>query len=341
VSLETLLTQSENAEIHQAVLSVLGEWKFDIPAALQITQAHQPQPENRPAWFECLARLGVLSKDAAIRSAIAETLEASLSRRISRPGCLGTLASHQENWSFPTTGITPEQHLQAMVDAGTDGDLWEGDYHGKIASNIQTHCQQYPHLITNLLAALRQALTEKDNWPARRIALAGLSACTEVMPSETQRAAGSAEELEALLVASSQDAGSFNARRFAISALGYLRKVTPAVVPVLVAGLQENVDIVREDTIKTVTRFQRVQGDILPELLPYLTFENAPTLNANIAKLLGALGVSPAADASSLRPRIIQALAEAVESPVSQQEVDGKKLANIFYEELLRVAGWL
>ena len=87
---------------------------------------------------------------------------------------------------------------------------------------------------------------------------------------------------------------------------------------------------------------------------PHLTGESASTAYG-VAKLLGALGTSPAAEVANLRPRIIAALVEAIQHENSQRKVvvaeigpfgtrfeESKgKLVDHLYEALLRVAGWV
>ncbi len=159
----------------------------------------------------------------------------------------------------------------------------------------------------------------------------------------------SAADLEPLLLWASADTDSLDTRRFAITALSYLRVITPEVLAALL-HLAGNTEEVRNDALAAAGRFNRRHpslGQALPPaLIAALTDPSA--LRARTAvRLLEALGTSPAASsAPGLRRQIVQALAAALQAPnsrrpvwVSAEEADGT-LDRDLYQALLRVAGF-
>jgi hypothetical protein len=139
-------------------------------------------------------------------------------------------------------------------------------------------------------------------------------------------------------------------RRFALTALSYLREVTPAVVPALLAGCQD-VEIVQKDAIEAAQRFHIIKGDeraLLAELAQALTGESLSTAYA-VAHVLGALGTSPVGATAGLREQIITHLVAALDHPNSQRTVilygerefndkSKGKLEETLFEVLLKVA---
>lgn len=241
-----------------------------------------------------------------------------------------------------------QRQLAALLDAGVNDDIWNDDYHGVLVLAARRQVQAVTdsdHLLIALLRRLQQAVVERG-WPSHRIALAAVAACAEEMPAALQRAAPQAISvpLEALLVQATTNAHSFNSRRFALTALSHLRTVTPAVVPALLAGCQDT-ESVQRDAIAAAGRFQQIDGppeEMLSLLVPALTGESIQTAYA-VTKLLGALGTSAAGEAAGLRDAIITALVDALDREGRQRTVtaddDPKKLADIYYEVLLQVAG--
>jgi hypothetical protein len=244
-----------------------------------------------------------------------------------------------------------QRQLAALLDAGVDDDPWDDDYHGGLVLAARRQVQAVTdsdHLLMALLRRLQAAMRAKGDkgWCPRRIALAAVAACTEEMPAALQRAVPQAISgpLEALLVQATTDAHSFSSRRFALTALSHLRTVTPAVVPALLAGCQDT-ESVQRDAIAAAGRFQQIDGppeEMLSLLVPALTGESIQTAYA-VTKLLGALGTSAAGEAAGLRDAIITALVDALDREGRQRTVkvgdDPKKLADIYYEVLLQVAG--
>jgi hypothetical protein len=165
------------------------------------------------------------------------------------------------------------------------------------------------------------------------------------MPVAVQRTAQQLlhYNLQELLVKATTDAESWSVRRFSITALSHLRTVTPDVVSALLAGLQDNSDGVRQDTITAVERFQFISGNPLPRLTPALTGESMSTAYM-VAQLLGTLGVSAAGQSAGLRDEIITALVDALNHSNSQREVvfnryigskeSGGEFANELYTDL-------
>ena len=238
------------------------------------------------------------------------------------------------------------KQFTALLEAGSDNYVWNDRYHKFLVLAAQHFIKHAPDsLVTELLRLLIERLeraVETNDWPVRRMALAVVAACAVVMPTTVQQAARG--KLERLLVRGTVDAVSFTSRRFALTALSYLRTVTADVVPALLAGCQD-IEIVQQDAIAAARRFRRIEGDLLPALLPALTGESASTAYA-VAHLLGALGTSAAGTSAGLHERIIAALVEALKDPGSKCIVtiagrDRGTLENVLYDVLLRVAGWI
>ncbi len=233
--------------------------------------------------------------------------------------------------------------LIALLEAGTDDDNWDDEYHGIIVKAIRELLEHSASLLPTLLIRLQLAISER-NWPSRRIILAAVAACSEVMPIAVQRACPG--NLEILLVKAATDAESYTSRRFAIRALSYLRTVTPAIIPALLAGCQD-IKAVQNDTIAAASGFQTIEGVPFPlgRLTDALTGESTSTAYA-VIQLLGALGASAAGEASDLREQIIEALVGALKNPISKKKllIPGQneiKLEDALYTALLQVTGWI
>jgi hypothetical protein len=209
--------------------------------------------------------------------------------------------------------------LTALLDAGVDDDIWNGKYHTVLIIAVRLHIEQHPDLLKRLYRRLQRAI-ERQGWQERRIVLAAIAACAEVMPRTVQEQCG--EGLEALLVKGTTDAESFTSRRFALTALSYLPEATRDVVPALLAGCQD-VEIVQKDAIEAARRFHIIKGNeraLLAELAQALTGESLSTAYA-VAHVLGALGTSPVGATAGLREQIITHLVAALDHPNSQREV--------------------
>jgi hypothetical protein len=223
--------------------------------------------------------------------------------------------------------------LTSILEAGTDDDMWNDNYHGVLAIAVQKHLEQHPELIPTLLARLEQAL-ELQDWPSRRIMLAAVAAYIEEHPAK----------LEAMLVRGTTDAGSFNSRRHALTALSYLRTVTPAIVPALLAGCQD-IDIVQRDAFAAAGRFQEVEGDVLSELEPWLTGESTKTAYA-VTQVLSSLGTSTAGAVAGRREQIVTMLVKALQHPQCRREVviggtNKGTLEDALYTAVLKVSDWV
>ncbi len=139
-------------------------------------------------------------------------------------------------------GLTPPQALAALLAAGSDDDLWDA-YHERVVRAARKLLEAQPEaLFPALLGHLEDALTTADDWPPQRIALAVAAAAAEALPAYFRRRADPAR-LERLLVQATRDAGSFNTRRFALTALSHLRRVTPAVAGALLAALRDTDEV--------------------------------------------------------------------------------------------------
>ncbi len=366
-----------NPKTQSALLAVLSHWRISTASAGAAVLAKQPHQEAYKDWLTALARLSVLNKAMQadtlpiLKAGLPEPcaaaalvrLEAALVRaplpldhhdspkeRLEKHALKGkALLTKLQNTDLELVAL-----FTALLDAGVDDDAWQDSYHGVLAAAAASLVCEQPEnlgqlLLKNLLHRLNNAITSQG-WPQRRIALAAAAACAEQMPTLLQQVAGGPLHLEQLLIQGSQDYESYNSRRFAIQALGYLRRVTLDVVPVLIAGFRENIEIVQQDAIRSAGHFQQVEAEVIESFIPHLTGESLVTAYG-VARLLGAVGISPAADVAILRPRILTALVEAIRHPNSQKEVKMLKnneeletkgmLVDTLYEELLRVTGWL
>ncbi|MFL5663276.1 MAG: HEAT repeat domain-containing protein, partial [Ktedonobacteraceae bacterium] len=235
----------------------------------------------------------------------------------------------------------------ALLEAGSDEDSWDDNYHGILVIAAWWLIVQSPdslasELLEMLLERLERALVAND-WPTGRIALAIVEACAETMPTMLWNAGQG--RLEMLLIKGATEANSFSSRRFALTALSYLRRVTASIIPALLAACQDNIGIVQKDAVASTSRFQSIEGDLLSELLPALTGPSVRVAYA-VAQLLGALGTSAAGMSAGLSERIITALVQALKDPKNQRNViiagqNKGTLENTLYEVLLRVAGWI
>jgi hypothetical protein len=253
-------------------------------------------------------------------------------------------------FTLQTTLPEAAARLTAVIAAGTDDAGWAENYHALLVKVGRDLILQEPDTfqqtaLQQLVLRQYETALQQGDWPERRFLLALLAALLEQMPQAIQNEAAHvcAEPLETLLVRGAQDAGSFNSRRFALSGLSYLRRVTPTILPVLTAGFLD-VDVVQEDALTAVCRFRSVEGEVVSHLAPYLMDESLQTARA-VGQLLGVLGRSSAGERTAgLRDEIITVLVAALADERSQREVrvgdETKKLEDIFYEALLGVAGW-
>jgi hypothetical protein len=237
------------------------------------------------------------------------------------------------------------RQLRALLAAGTDDDVWDDFYHGRIALAIRELLAQHEEVWSLLLDDLRAALDDGD-WQRHRIALAGLARSAEAMPARFNR---SAADLEPLLLRATRNLDSFNARRFAITALSYLRVITPEVLAALLRLVGDTQEV-QDDALAAAGRFNRLHpslGQALPhELVAALTDPSALRARAAV-RLLEALGTSPAASsAPGLRRQIVAALAAALQAPNSRRYVwvsaktSNGTLDQDLWQALLRVAGF-
>jgi len=138
-------------------------------------------------------------------------------------------------------------------------------------------------------------------------------------------AARSRDELESLLLEGAQDAGSYNSRRFAITALSHLRVATPAVLAALLDAAGD-IAQVQADAVQSAARFRHLSPDWSEEqaLTPLVEALSGPSgARAYLAaRVLAALGRSPAAlGVPGLRGRIAVHLADALRHPDAGREV--------------------
>ncbi|MFL5624312.1 MAG: NACHT domain-containing protein [Ktedonobacteraceae bacterium] len=372
--LQAHLCEETDRDIRRKVIEILGYWpqaQEDVSKILLAWLTRPAPSSDRGALYAALARL------AAHKKGLREVVESTLRAASPQPEADLALvrlrlveamreSKYQSHYSFSFKEKTSKNVLTrletdlpdpfrcfiAIIDAGVDSDLWEGgfykegihywpkSYYELLVITIRIHLERHPDLLSVLLVRLQQALTEQE-WPSCRIMLAAVAACTEIMPTAVRQACQG--NLEALLIKGTTDTGSFNSRRFALTALSYLRVVTEDVALALLAGCQD-IEEVQQDAIAAVSRFQYIEGNPIPILAGALTGESTHTAYA-VAQLLGALGISAASEVAGLREQIIEALINALKDPKSQRDVKISlerkgKLVDTLYKALLQVAGW-
>ena len=355
------LERESDSDICRAILEVLGHCQDETGSISHslLSRLNGDAQKSAPAMlYEALTRL------AARQPKIVKLVLAAVQERLPYPEANAALvrlslmevdhrffyeAGHRKHLDpiatfllskFSEVSLNPVQRLMALLDAGTDSDPWNNRYHGVLVNAVRIHVKQHSELlISPLLTYTEQALLTQ-NWSARRMALAAVATCIEVMPAAVQEAYP--DRLEDLFVRGTIDAESHTSRRFALTALSYLRTVTPKVVPALLAGCQD-IQVVQNDAIAAAKRFQSIEGDLLPTLIAALRNDSTSTAYA-VAQLLGALGTSLANEDTDLQRQIIEALVAALKDPTSQREVvvsnESKgKLEDTLYAVLLQVAG--
>ncbi len=368
--LTALAGEGATNKVREAALEALGHVEAPPPEAVAVlldAVANAGETSCRVAAVRSLGRLlSRLEEGEAVRAALEGSLGAPLAEvreaaaaalaraAVSRHGDRVTAALEELAALLPE----PSSLLRALLAAGTDDDVWdaghqtEEGYHTHVVLAVRALVGRQPDLLAELVAAVERALAveDSDEWPPRRIALAALAACAEATPALFDRHAGrSPAELEALLVRGAQDAGSFTARRSALTALGYLRRVTPAVAGALLAGLRD-VARVQRDAVAAVERFRQVEGDLLDAVAPMLEGESEAAAYG-AARLLAALGRSPAVDErtrQAIRQRLAAALRRELARPLRRyvfllegDDIQSKgSLADALFEALAQVAGW-
>jgi hypothetical protein len=374
----TWLDQEEDTSTRHNIIKVLGRWRGELGAkeigiALLERLNGSLARQDNAALYRALASLTVrqtelvepvrtaLLKDRISPVAVAALLrlEITAAKRAivnqTRPGDRGLVYRSRYHKHVETIGAdlfkylieissSAMEGLRALLDAGTDDDDWDcsiEDHHDVLAVLIRMYIEHSPRLLKALIAHLQQA-AEGEDWQSRRMALAAVLACAEIMPTTLRETAG--DKLESLLIKCATDAESPSSRRFALTTLSYLGMVTPAIVPVLLAGCQDS-GSVQQAALISASRFQSIQGDLLPELTWVLKSKSASSVYAAIC-LLETLGLSPASDSTGVREQILRVLAEAFRYGVPQREIhiagkDKSKLEDKLYTALLRVAGWV
>ncbi|MGB1251152.1 MAG: hypothetical protein ACPG8W_11095, partial [Candidatus Promineifilaceae bacterium] len=339
---------------------LVGVWPHEHAACVAwlIEQLrHADDIDQQAAIWQALARQA--TADKASRAVVLEHLQAALPTR-------GALAAwvrlqHATDKANLLTAMNrlaaePDSCLHAMLDAGCDDDVWrmsdgdmwrvsdDDDYHHWLVASSRAFIEADSQRLLPVLLMRYEASLMKDDWTERRILLAVLAACLEAMPKAVQQASRTSTHgaLEGLLVKGAADANSFTARRHALLGISYLGQVSAAMVPVLIAGCIDNVEVVRRDVVKAAESFQTVEAGVMTALTPYLTGESIITAQT-VGKMLGAIGAHAAYGDNELRSQIEQALVLAIDDSSSDRETEDRiptiKLADVFYEALLTVTG--
>jgi len=364
-----LTLAGQEQKVRQAALVALGHLPSPTPAAVATLQAALTggPVACRAAAAHSLGRLLSRSEeDGAGQTALEAALQDPEEEvRSAAAAALARIALHRHGAEVDAalerlTPFLPDPtfRLHALLQAGSDDDVWDAGagsdgpgYHTRVVRAVRALVGRQPELLSELVSALEKALAA-DTWPPRRIALAALAACAEEMPALFDHHAGrSPAELEALLVRGAREPGSFTARRSALTALGHLRRVTPAVAQALQAGLRD-VGRVQEDAIQAVERFRQIEGDpaaLLPDLAQLLEGESAAAAYG-AARLLAALGRSATieeATRQAIHTLLVQTLRRELAREFPRQvfllegeEIEYKgALAEFLFEALARLSG--
>jgi len=240
----------------------------------------------------------------------------------------------------------PFRCLSALLDAGIDDDEWSDYYHGILTDAVRIHIERHPTLLPALVSRLQLAMKE-GSWPSRRMVLAAIAICMEVMPIAVQEASRQQtyrETLQDLLMKGTTDTESFSSRRFALTALSYLRTINEAIVSVLLTCCR-GTEADQRMAITAARRFQAIQGDPLPVLAAALASESIITAYV-VIQILTALGTSLVAKDNDLHAQIIRILVNELKDARSRRAMNIPEeskgyLEDAIYAALLRVAGWL
>ena len=368
----TWLQKETDWKLRSALIRVLGHWQDQetVPSIARsllsvLSSYPDAHSQEKQALAEALARLAsrhikireevkrVLLEDgirgivlsALVRLSVSESVQSDIYTSGTNSADIRQGLMQNGGTSVVTrlASIIPNRVtcLTALLEAGTDNDVWNDGYHGVLAVAVQKHLELHPDLVPVLLTRLEEALAAQD-WPSRRITLAAVAACIEDRPATIQEAAHG--KLEALLVQGTTDAESFNSRRHALTALSYLRTVTSAVVPALLAGCQD-IDVVQRDTIAAASRFQDMEGNVLSALEPWLTGESVKTAYA-VTQVLSALGTSSAGTGAGRREHIIKLLVQGLQDTQRERKVvidehEVGTLEDVMFTALLKIIDWI
>jgi hypothetical protein len=356
------LEKEENLETCSSIIEVLGNWPFfpeELIPVLILRLSMVDSNEEIAALYTALARLGgsylLAQKDdeaIALANQVWDLLKSACpspeaERAVARLAVAFAKKESSNSYSYGLpeanalvnrlTEIIPEPSrcFTALFEGGKGEDYWKDDYQGIITLACRVLLESHPDLLRDLVCQLTpENLTDE-------VIIAILAACAEVMPSKLQEASDG--ELANRLVQAAT-VPNYVSRRFALTAMSYLWKVTPMIVPALLSGCRDY-QVVQTAAIEAAGRFQRLEGDLLPGLIEALTGESILAAYG-VANLLGTLAASAGSQDSSLRTRIIEAIVGALKHPNSQKEViteDGAnngKLEDALFQALFQAAGW-
>jgi hypothetical protein len=358
------LATSENEDVRQGAIQCLGQIQQPNLEDIQYLQSILPQEPTDDLWFAVTALA-----DIAVRSGWKGQDQTSLwllnqAREADDPDRASLLAGGWARlkikwdkrdlhfYSFESVldkladllDNAPEKILDALWYAGADDIPWH-DFHKKVVKTAKGLFAHQHTLAQPLVTKLQNALSDqsKDHWRQRRIALAFAAALAEAAPATFANAADP-NQLHRILIQAVEDANSFSARRFALTTLAHLRRVSVEVAAALRTA-QRDVAKVQEDALQAVTHFRRVEGNLIPALVEGLYDQSAAAAYAT-GQLLSALGKSETTTQVQ-RQAILEALADAIRDPQSKRDVyvmDGYilkylgTLDQLFHQMLVSIA---
>lgn len=213
--------------------------------------------------------------------------------------------------------------------------------------------EAFPLLLKWLISTLEKDINDDIFFQKTHALLTVCAETTKKMPDSFANHTNH-EELEPLLCQAFYSHETVYGRRAALKLLSYLRRVTPEVAQIVISSFRSDKHI-QETALESVTRFRRIDGNILPILFEGLTSKSA-MVAYGAAKLLSTLGRSERLPPEQ-RKEILEKLAETLESPntllyqgvymffndgVEKIPVIIKKIARLdqsLYEALLEVSG--
>jgi len=186
----------------------------------------------------------------------------------------------------------------------------------------------------------------EEGWPLRQILVATLAEVSEHLTYRAFTRSHDLQEVIDLLVRAARDPGSYNARRFAIRALGNLQRFTADVANVFFAACQD-VGEVYSETRRAVGKFKEFAPGSLLKLTAAVQSPSSVVAH-HAAILLGALGMSRSEELGRQgRKLIADELVGILEDPIAERIVYDFRsgsaaqrvgpLYDVIYDTLVRV----
>ncbi len=318
--------EGESTDLAIAALRVMEHLSPDLVPYLQ--EMMRRSPAKREAAGHALARVASRAASAPVVARwLSEQAQASAEAdRALWCGAwlrLQALATQVDLQSFPPDAVLEElstiaNHrdeviLDAVLYAGADDYPWS-DYHERLLRVFNRVIGGKS--VLHFLARFARDLAHPA-WSWRRILVAAAAVAAERLPSTFLRSAGNSR-LERDLLKVVNDPNSFSVRRFALSALCHLPRVSVEVIGVLRSAMRD-VERVQQDALQNILHVRQIEGDLATTLTTMLYAPSAAVAYAS-ARLLEALGRSDKTTEQQ-RQTILVGLAQAIRDPRSNRAV--------------------